>query len=71
MVTVRDEDVETFLKILAEKQVPYGVIGTVGGDRLNICEKVDVEIDMLRSAHEPVLERLVSGQFQSEELSEG
>jgi len=71
VVTVSETDVEAFIEVLDEHQVPYGVIGTVGGDRLHIAEKVDVGVDTLREAHSHTLEKLVGGQFQPEELTEG
>ena len=66
-----ETDVDAFIDILDEHQVPYGVVGTVGGDMLAIQGKVDVPVDMLREAHAHTLERLVGGQWQPEELREG
>ena len=51
--------------------MPYGVIGAVGGERLTICEKLDLSLDDLADAFEPTLEALVAGELQSEELHEG
>ena len=53
--------------------MPYGVIGTVGGERLTICERLDVGLDEIRDAYEPTLERLVHGAetIATEELFEG
>ncbi|MDZ4063569.1 MAG: phosphoribosylformylglycinamidine synthase subunit PurL, partial [Coriobacteriia bacterium] len=71
VLTVAARDVEALLGILKERLVPYAVIGKVGGSRLHIREKVDVDVDTLRLAWEPTLERLVRGEIQSEELYEG
>jgi len=45
----------------------------VGGERLTICERLDLSLDELVEAFEPTLERLVHGgeTVQSEELFEG
>jgi phosphoribosylformylglycinamidine (FGAM) synthase-like enzyme len=73
VVTVAESDVERLIEACLEHQVPYGVIGTVGGGRLTICEKADVCLDDLRLAYEPTLARLVHGDttVQAEELREG
>ena len=39
VVTVAEADAEKFVEHLIERNVPYGVIGTVGGERLTICEQ--------------------------------
>ena len=70
-MTVSEADAEKFVAHLIERNVPYGVIGTVGGERLTICEKLDVSLDDLAEAFEPTLEALVAGQVQTEELHEG
>ena len=71
VVSVADSDAEKFVAHLIERNVPYGVIGTVGGDRLTICEKLDLSLDDLAEAFEPTLEALVAGEVQTEELHEG
>jgi phosphoribosylformylglycinamidine synthase len=71
VVTVAEPDAETFVASLLALEVPYSVIGTVGGDRLTICEKLDLSLDDLAEAFEPTLEALVHGELQSEELHEG
>ena len=71
VVSVSDGDAEKFVAHLIERNVPYGVIGTVGGDRLTICEKLDLSLDDLAEAFEPTLAALVAGEVQTEELHEG
>ena len=71
VVSIAEDDIEPFLGLLDECEVPYGVIGTVGGERLVIEGMVDVSLAELREAFEPTLERLVHGELQSEELREG
>ena len=53
--------------------MPYSIIGSVGGERLTICERLDLSLDELRDAYEPALERAVHGAetLQPEELFEG
>jgi len=71
VVTVSDSGADRLVEHLIERNVPYGVIGTVQGDRLTICEKLDVSLDDLAEAFEPTLAALVSGEHQTEELCEG
>jgi phosphoribosylformylglycinamidine synthase len=73
VVTVAEEDSDALVDRLIEAQVPYSVIGTVGGLRLSICDRLDVALDDLREAYEPTLERLVhtGDTLQTEELFEG
>ena len=71
VVTVSDADAEKLVAHLIERNVPYGVIGTVQGDRLTICEKLDLSLDDLAEAFEPTLAALVAGEVQAEELHEG
>ena len=71
VVTAADEDAETLVALLLEHGVPYGVLGTVGGERLTICEKLDLSIDDMRDAFEPTLAALVAGEMQTGELHEG
>jgi hypothetical protein len=49
----------------------YAVAGTVGGDRLKICDKIDTHVETLAGAHGDTLEKLVGGEVQTEELREG
>jgi phosphoribosylformylglycinamidine synthase len=62
VVSVAEDDIEPLLGLLDECEVPYGVIGTVGGERLAIEGTVDVSLADLREAFEPTLERLVHGE---------
>jgi phosphoribosylformylglycinamidine (FGAM) synthase-like enzyme len=71
VVTVSEADAEKLVEHLIERNVPYGVIGTVGGERLTICEKLDLSLDDLAEAFEPTLAELVAGVVQTEELHEG
>jgi len=75
VVTVADADVEAFLGVLDSHEVMYSVLGTVGGDRLEIAGPDGVlastSLDELRAAFEPTLEALVHGQVATEELHEG
>ena len=72
VVSVSEGDADAFVAALLEREVPYSVIGTVGGDRLTICERLDLSLDDLCEAFEPTLERLVHGgeTMQTEELFE-
>jgi phosphoribosylformylglycinamidine synthase len=73
VVTVADEDAEALVNTLLAANVPYGIIGSVRGDRLTICDRLDLTLDELRDAYEPALERAVHGNetLQPEELFEG
>ncbi len=59
VVTVADEDTEAFVDTLLAASVPYSIIGTVGGERLVICERLDLAVDELREVYETSLERAV------------
>ena len=63
VVTVADEHADNLVGMLLAAEVPYSVIGTVGGERLTICERLDVSLDEIRDAYEPTLERLVHGEL--------
>ncbi len=71
VVTVAEDAAEPFVALLGERQVPYAVLGTVGGERLVIGEKLDVSLDEMRDAFEPALASLVAGAVASDELHEG
>ena len=73
VVTVADEHADNLVGMLVAAEVPYSVIGTVGGERLTICERLEVSLDEIRDAYEPTLERLVHGTetIATEELFEG
>ena len=72
-MTVADDGAEAFVDELMAAQVPYSIIGSVGGERLTICGRLDLSLDELRDAFEPALERAVHGAdtLQPEELFEG
>ena len=71
VVTVAESAADEFVTMLLSHEVPYGVIGTVGGERLTICERLDLSLDDLASAFEPTLAVLVHGAVQTEEIFEG
>jgi len=72
IVTCAEADAEALLAVFGGYDVPWSVIGEVGGDRLSIEAKVDLPVEALRAAWEPTLERLVHGDAPlSEELHEG
>ena len=71
VATVAESAAEEFVVMLLGHEVPYSVIGTVGGERLTICERLDLSIDDLAAVFEPTLEALVHGELQSEEMFEG
>jgi len=62
VVTCAEDDVDALLELCDTAQVPYAVIGTVGGDGLAI-EGVDTAaVDGLREVFETALPRLVRGE---------
>jgi len=73
VVTVAEERAEELVTLCLEHEVPYSVLGTVGGDRLVVEGSLDLTLATLREAWEPTLERLVHGDetLQSEEIREG
>jgi len=71
VITCADEDAEALVEQLLAREVPYAVLGSVGGERLTICEKLDLTVDELRDAFEPTLERLLAGVVATDELHEG
>jgi phosphoribosylformylglycinamidine synthase subunit PurL len=73
VVTVAESDAEAFVQSCIDGGVPYGVIGSVGGERLSICGRLEVSLDDMREAFLPTLERLVHAEetLQSEELTDG
>ena len=71
VITCADEDAEALVEHLLAREVPYAVLGSVGGERLTICEKLDLTVDELRDAFEPTLERLLAGVVATDELHEG
>ena len=73
VVTVAESDADALVDLCLAHEVPYSILGTVGGGRLTIEDKIDADVEELRLAWEPTLECLVRGEeeFQSEELREG
>ncbi len=71
VVTCAESGFDALVDLLERADVPFAVIGTVGGERLRIEGMVDATLAQLREAYEPTLERLVHGgeELQSEELS--
>jgi phosphoribosylformylglycinamidine synthase len=73
VVTAAESDAEKLVESLVAANVPYSVIGTVGGEWLDIEGRASVTLDEMRDAFLPTLERLVHGDVtvQTEELFEG
>jgi phosphoribosylformylglycinamidine synthase subunit PurL len=71
VVTVAEGDAHAFIESLLAHEVPYAVLGTVGGERLTIEDKLDVSLDDLRDAFEPTLGELLAQTVSSDELHEG
>ena len=71
VVTVAAADTDALTDLLLAHEVPYSVLGEVGGDSLVIEDKVDVTVSELRAAWEPTLAMLVRGEVMSDEIREG
>ncbi|MHB8925812.1 MAG: phosphoribosylformylglycinamidine synthase subunit PurL, partial [Coriobacteriia bacterium] len=71
VVSVPEDRTEALVELCLAHEVPYSVIGTVGGDGLEIEGMVSLSLDELRNAWEPTLERLVHGEVIPKELHEG
>jgi phosphoribosylformylglycinamidine synthase II len=72
VVTCADADAEALIESLLAHEVPYSVLGEVGGVDLVVEDKIAIPVGDLRAAWGPTLERLVHGEtLQSEELREG
>ncbi|NTW28128.1 MAG: phosphoribosylformylglycinamidine synthase subunit PurL [Coriobacteriia bacterium] len=71
VVTLAETNAEEFVSVCIGRGVPYSVLGTVGGKRLTIGEKLDLSLAELEAAFEPVLAMLVGGQVNSDEIHEG
>jgi phosphoribosylformylglycinamidine synthase subunit PurL len=61
VVTVADADADTLVESLIAAGVPYSVIGTVGGEALDIEDGLSLTLDDIREAYEPTLAALVAG----------
>jgi phosphoribosylformylglycinamidine synthase len=72
VVTCTEADAEALTDLFFTHEVPFSVIGEVGGDRLVVEDKLGVPLSVLRDAWVPTLERLVAGDAPlSEQLIEG
>jgi phosphoribosylformylglycinamidine synthase len=72
VLTCAESDAEALTDLLVAHDVPFSVVGEVGGDRLVIEDKLDVALSMLSDAWGPTLERLVAGDAPlTEQLTEG
>ncbi len=60
VVSLPSEQVETLEDRLIAAEVPYAVIGEVGGERLTIEEKVDVSLKEATEIYESALEKQVT-----------
>ncbi|MDR2587564.1 MAG: hypothetical protein LBC23_04815, partial [Coriobacteriales bacterium] len=56
LVSVADESVEAVLALLAEAQVPYSVIGEVGGARLEVEDKLSCALEEIAPLYSESLE---------------
>ena len=65
VVSVAEEDSGAFIELLLEREVPYAVLGEVGGERLEIegpeGPLATASLAEMHSAHGPTLEALVRG----------
>jgi phosphoribosylformylglycinamidine synthase II len=71
VVTVAPGDTDALTDLLLTHDVPYSVLGEVGGDSLMIEDKADLTVAELRAAWEPTLAALVRGEVMSDEIHEG
>jgi phosphoribosylformylglycinamidine synthase len=72
VLTCAESDAEALTELLVSHDVPWSVIGEVGGDVLVIEGKVDLPLARITEAFETTLERLVGGDAPlGEELHEG
>ncbi|MHB9002943.1 MAG: phosphoribosylformylglycinamidine synthase subunit PurL [Coriobacteriia bacterium] len=75
ILTVAEPRVDELLDLLARHDVPWSVLGTVGGTGIEITgpegQMVLAGLEDLHAAYVPTLECWVAGQMQTEELREG
>ncbi|MCE5190313.1 MAG: phosphoribosylformylglycinamidine synthase subunit PurL [Actinomycetia bacterium] len=57
VVTTLPQDAERLIELALVHEIPYAVIGTVGGGSLRVEDAVDVTLQQMREAWEPALER--------------
>ncbi len=62
VVSVSADRFEDLAEIALDREVPYAVMGTVGGDRFVVEDAFDLEIVDLERAWDTTLERLVHGE---------
>jgi hypothetical protein len=65
LVTVSSVNLPFLQEKCASLDVPMTVLGTTGGERLNISGVVDQTIDILRDAYEGGLTELLTASFQN------
>jgi len=61
VVTTAPGDAERLVELALANEIPYAVLGTVGGDRLNIEGTVNLTLEQMRYSWEPALERALEG----------
>jgi phosphoribosylformylglycinamidine (FGAM) synthase-like enzyme len=61
VVTVAPEDAERLVQLALANEIPYSVIGTVGGDSLVIDDVVRVTLVLMRGSWEPALANALAG----------
>lgn len=61
VVTTLPQDAERLIELALAHQIPYAVIGTVGGGSLLVDDVVDVTLEQMREAWEPALEEALHG----------
>ncbi len=61
VVTTAPEDAERLVEFALAREIPYSVIGTVGGTALVVEETVNVTLTQMHDAWEPALERALAG----------
>jgi len=57
LLTVPEERLKEVERMAFQEQLPYTVLGTVGGDSLSINETIDVRVDMMKRAYEGAITR--------------
>jgi phosphoribosylformylglycinamidine synthase len=70
VISVSEHDVDAVLDILGAHDVPYSVIGTVGGNALVIDGCIDVSLERIQDIYDTALEDLVQGVSSGERASD-
>jgi phosphoribosylformylglycinamidine synthase len=60
LVSVAEDKVEEFLALATANQVPYSVLGEVGGERLTIEDKLNLSVAEIANLYNNTLEQLVT-----------